>query len=108
MISLQPLHLTHKPSGTWMRLCSTGCLGFLIFLNHAISISSVPRGGGGHGKRVAWIISPPEDTVKNCLAGLIGRFRHPRMLSTEQTRYTHGTWPDDACTLLASLLFSIT
>src|SRR6266850_5232465 len=55
MISLQPLHLTHSPSGTWIRLCSTGCLGFLIFLNHAISISSYPsrRGqrpesGGNH------------------------------------------------------------
>src|SRR2546426_11849815 len=46
MISLQPLHLTHSPSGTWIRLCSTGCLGFLIFLNHAISISSYPSRRG--------------------------------------------------------------
>src|SRR2546423_13268089 len=46
MISLQPLHFTHSPSGTWIRLCSTGCLGFLIFLNQAISISSHPSRRG--------------------------------------------------------------
>src|SRR5213594_1544258 len=40
MISLQPLHLTHSPSGTWIRLCSTGCFGLRIFLNHAISMTA--------------------------------------------------------------------
>ena len=35
-----------RDSGTWMRLCSTGCFGFLIFLNHAISISSHPSRRG--------------------------------------------------------------
>src|SRR5262249_22659225 len=40
---LQELHLTHRPSGTWMRLFSTACLGLRIFLNHAISIVSPER-----------------------------------------------------------------
>src|SRR6266446_8955895 len=38
MISRQELHLTQSPSGTWIRLFSTACLGLRIFLNHAISI----------------------------------------------------------------------
>src|SRR6185503_13124079 len=49
MISLQELHLTQSPSGTWMRRCSTACLGLRIFLNHAISIESPSLGAGPPG-----------------------------------------------------------
>src|SRR2546425_12274872 len=105
MISLQPLHLTQRPSGTWIRLCSTGCLGFLIFLNQAISISSRPS-RGVNGQRVARIISPPGGTVKNSLLEWV-RARPAESRSTAQTRDMPRATPGDDWTHSARLLFFI-
>src|SRR5258706_16279285 len=105
MISLQPLHLTHRPSGTWTRLCSTGCFGFLIFLNHAISISSCPSRRGQRpesgGNHIATGGNGQEQPSGSCRARRNGSSRDCAF-----ERQTSNS-PGDAWTHIANILFSI-
>src|SRR2546425_1818873 len=104
MISLQPLHLTHKPSGTWIRLCSTGCFGFLIFLNHAISISSL----GAGSTATEWRGSYRHPEARSRTAFRMDLRPARRACSAAQTRDIPQATPNDGWTHGVRLLFSYT